>query len=458
MVAVVAVFAFVRARPPAIRSIAVLPFSGTVAEAEFVGEGMADEIVRDLSRIDGLRVIAPSSTARYRGTVDPRKAARELNVDAALVGNLEVIGERLSLDARLVRAADGMQLWSRRYSSDVSQAATLQREVVTDLGEGVGWKAAPPRAQTRNPEAYAAYQHGRHAVQKQTAPSLKEAIEYFHKAIELDPDYAQAWAALAYAHGRQGIIGVVSTRAGIQQEKAEAEKAVALDPSLPDGHLYLALVASVAGDEAVYQREMARVLELDPNFAEAWLDRANHLLLQKKFAEAETMYQRARSLDPMSPHVMSSYGAHLIVMRQYAAAVTVFFNLTEQFPEYQTGIANLGMTYSYMGRHAEALAQIERVNLAMNPNYALWRGVILARAGRVQEARAIAAQTDDAVKVRFFPPYYRAMLRAELGDRDKALALLEEVKRNGDWQVKFLPYEQAFDSLREDPRFKALLR
>jgi len=456
--AVVALLAVVRPHPPAVRSIAVLPFSGKVAEAEFVGEGMADEIVRDLSRIDDLRVIAPTSTARYRGTSDPRAAARELKVDAALVGNLEVIGERLSLDARLVRAADGVLLWSRKYAGGVAEAATLQREVVSDLGHRVGWKTAPPRTRTRNPEAYAAYQHGRHAAQKETAPALKEAIEYFHKAIELDPDYAQAWAGLAYAHGRQGIIGVVSTRDGVQQEKAEAEKAIALDESLPDAHWYLALVASVAGDEAMYQREVARVLELDPSFAEAWLDRANHLLLQKKFAEAETLYQRARSLDPMSPHVMSSYGAYLIVMRRYDRAVTVLFNLTEQFPEYQTGIAHLATTYSYMERHAEALAQIERVNLAANPNYALWKGVILARAGRTREARTIASQTDDAVKLRFFPPYYRALLRAELGDRDEALSLLEEVKRNGDWQVKLLPHDPGFDSLRGDARFKALLK
>jgi tetratricopeptide (TPR) repeat protein len=340
----------------------------------------------------------------------------------------------------------------------MGEATALAHEVVSDLSTRTRLELAPQRAQTRNPAAYAAYQRGRQAAQKETAPSLKIAISHFQHALELDPDYAQAWAALAHAHGRQAVLGLVPTAEGLQQEKAEAERAVALDDTLPEGHWYLALVAEVTGDDARYEREEARVLELDPNFAEAWVYRANRLLLQKKFEEAERVHQRARSLDPMSPHVLSSYAAHLMVTRQYDRAVSVLFNLTEQFPDYATGVASLAMVYSAMGRHADALAQIERANVSLNPNFLVWKGIILARAGRIADARAIARQIDHAAKVRFFPPYYRAMLSAELGEREAALSLLEQVRRNGDWQVKWLPFEKSFDSLRGDARFEALLR
>jgi Tfp pilus assembly protein PilF len=328
--------------------------------------------------------------------------------------------------------------------------------VVGDVGERVGLKLAPWRVPTRNPEAYAACQKGGYALKQPSAPHLVEAIEYFHKAIELDPEYAEAWAGLAQAHGRQAVIGIVPTIEGTQQEKAEAEKAIALDETLAAPHFTLAMTALATGDRATYERELTRALQLDPNFALGWLERANLLLFEKKFAEADRLYQRARSLDPMSPHVMTSYALHLGLMRQYDHAVSVFNSQIAQFPEYGEGVAYLALEYSYMGRHADALAQMKRANPAINPNLLIWKGVVLARAGRVAEARAIAAQTDDAAKVRYFPPYFRALLHAALGERDVALALLEEAKHDGDWQLAWAPYDPGFDVLRGDPRFAAL--
>jgi hypothetical protein len=111
-----------------------------------------------------------------------------------------------------------------------------------------------------------------------------------------------------------------------------------------------------------------------------------------------------------------------------------------------------------MGRHQDAVAQIERVDPAMNPNFLVWKGVVLARAGRVREAQAIADQVDNAARARFYPPYYRAILHAELGQRDTALSLLEEAKHNGDWQMARISVDPGFDSLRDDPRFAALLK
>ena len=161
VIAVVALIVVLRVRHPAIESIAVLPFTGAVPEMEFLGEGMANDIVRDLSRISDLRVIANSSTARYRGAKDPRAAARELNVDAVLTANMTANAGILSLDAQLVRTADGARLWGRKYTRSIGEAASLERELVGDLTARTGLKLAPQRSQTRNPEAYAEYQRWR---------------------------------------------------------------------------------------------------------------------------------------------------------------------------------------------------------------------------------------------------------------------------------------------------------
>lgn len=454
-------FAYVHRRPASITSVAVLPFhnAGATTEAGFLSDGIAEEVVNDLSRIPTLRVIASSSVAKYRDReTDPRAAARELNVDAVLVGNLRTADGMVSLDAQLVRANDGTALWGKRYSRELANVITLEAEIARDLCDEVRLKLAPQRNTTHNAAAYEAYLRGQQEARKQTAPGLKAAIEHFNHALELDPQFAAAWAALAQAHGRQGILGIVQTRDGLVQEEAEARKALALDDSLPQAHWTLALAAGTRGNREEHDRERARVLELDPNFAPAYFDRANNLVLSGKIEEGIATFEQARKLDPLSPSPASSFGIHLYLVRHYDEALKTLTMVTEQFPEYASAHAYLAQVYSVMGKHAEAIAAIDREKAEDNPNIRTWRGVVLARAGRVAEARGIADAADAEAMTRFNAPYQRAGLRAVLGDRDRAIALLEEAKRDGDWHTSWLPFDPSLDSLRHDPRFGALMK
>ena len=444
-------------RAPAIDSMAVLPFANVTgkADADFLGS-IAEGVARDLSRIPTLRVIASSSTLRYRNESDPRKAARELNVDAVLVGKLRSAGQALLLDAELVRA-DGTAVWSNQYVRGLANVPGLEDELVPDLCAELGLKKLPPRRPAPgNPEAYQAYLRGRHELRRQTAPALKKAIQHFHRAIELDPEFALAYAWLARAHGRQAVFRVVPARDGIRQERAEALKALSLDPSLPDAHWALALIASFNGDEAEYVRHEARVLELDPNFAPAYIGRANRLLTHQRFDEANAAFEKARELDPMSPELRSSYAMHLHLARRHEQALPLLLNLTEQFPDYANAYPFLAIIYSHLGRHEDALATIAHATPESNPNVPMWKGLVLARAGRTAEARAIADEADERAKGRFVATYYRAQIRAALGERDAAFALLEEGLRNDEW-MQWLSYDPGFDPLRSDPRFAALV-
>ena len=450
-------FLAVRHTPsPEIDSMAILPFANVTGkpEADFLGS-IAEDVARDLARIPTLRVIASSSTVHYRNDPDPRKAARELNVDVVLVGKLRAASQTLLLDAELVRA-DGTALWSNQYVRSLANVPGLENELVTDLCAKLGLKLPKRRPATGNPEAYQAYLRGRHEVLRQTAPALKKAIAHFHRAIELDPEYALAYAWLAHAHGRQAVLRIVPARDGIRQQRAEALKALSLDDSLPDAHWSLALIASFNGDDAEYQRHMARVLELDPNFAPAYIGRANLLLFRQRFDEANAAFEKAREIDPMSPGLRSSYAMHLHLARRNEQALPLLLSLTEQFPDYANAYPILAIVYSHLGRHDDALATIAHATPENNPITPLWKGILLARAGRTDEARAIADQADETAKARFVATYYRAQVRAALGERDAAFSLLEKGLRDDEW-MQWLSFDPGFDPLRSDPRFAALV-
>lgn len=447
------------ARAPAIASIAVLPFRNATGNEElrFLSDGISEDLVRNLGRVPTLRVIASSSASRFRDTDDPQGAARELDVDAVLVGRLRTVRGEVLLDAELVKASDGTALWGKKYSIKLTDVVALEQEVAQDLCDEVRLKLAPRRIREPHPEAYEAHLRGKREVAKETAPALKKGIEYFRRAIELDPDYALPYAALAQVYGRQALLGIAPTRDCVLQERALAQKALSLDETLPEAHWNLAVVAVLTGDTAEYDRRIARVLELNPNFAPAHIDRANRLVTARRFDEAERAFQQARALDPLSPRVMWSYGGYLGLQRRFERSLTVLRSVTEQFPDDGHVYPYLAVISSYAGRHSDALAAIARARTETNPNVLIWKGVVLARAGRTAEARAISDEVDEMARTRYLQPYYHGQLHAALRDRDVALALVEQAVRDGEWFVSWLSFDPGYDVLRADPRFVALL-
>ena len=448
-----------RDRRPAIESIAVIPFQSTSGNEElrFLTDGIAGEVVRDLGRIPTLRVIASSSAARFRDTADPRKAARELGVDAVLVGRLRMVADRALLDAELVKAADGTAIWGKRYERRLTDLVALEQEIARDLCAEVRIELVPQQSRhTPDPQAHQAYLRGRRELAKETGAGLTTAIEYFNQAIRIDPEYALPHAGLAHAYGRQTSLGLVPTRDGNMLEMAAARRALALDEAVPEAHYSLAHPASLMNNDEEYERHATRALQLNPNYAPALLERAVHLVLEGRYDEADDVFRQVRAIDPLSPRVMAVYGIHLGLVAQTDRAIAVLRNATTQFPDDVNTQGYLALMYSYAGRHAEALAAVERIG-ADRTSFAVYRALVLARAGRKAEAGAIAGQLDAVARTRYIPTYGLAVLHAQLGDGDKALALLRQASQEGDFRLKFVVTDPAFDPLRSDPRFIALL-
>ena len=446
-------------RRPAIASIAVLPFHNRSdnEEMRFLSDGIPEDIVRDLGRIAGLRVVASSSASRFRDTTDPQQAARELNVEAVLVGGLRTISGKVLVDAELVRAADGTALWGKKYTRDLKDIIELEQELARDLCGEVRLKVAPQTSRAPDPEAHAVYLRGQREIAKETAASFTKGIEYFHRAIELDPEYALPYAALGLMYYRMTMIGVAPAADCFRQQTALTWQALALDDALPEAHYSLALIADFSGEMGEYERHTARVLALNPNFAPAWVKRCIVLTAAGRFAEAEDAFQKARQLDPLSARVLSNYGAYLALMRQFEHALRLLTDATEQFPDYVQAHLYRAITESYLDKHAEAVRTIDRIPAEATPNVVVFKGMVYARAGRTAEARALADQADESAKTRYVGTYYRAQLRRALGDVDLALSLMEQGLREGEWHYVMAALEPGFDSLRSDPRFEALL-
>ena len=447
-------------RRPAIASIAVLPFRNWSRDDEmrFLSDGIPEDVVRSLGRIPALRVIASSSASRFRDTHDPQQAARELNVEAVLVGGLRVVSGMVVLDAELVNAADGTAVWGKKYTRQLVDLVALEEEIARDLCEEVRLELSPRANRDPRPEAYEAYLRGKREVGKETVQALRKGIEYFNQAMQLDPDYALPHAALGLIYGRQALLGIGPTRDCVMQLVALAQCALSVDELLPEGHYALAVAAEIRGDMEEFERRIARVLDLNPNFAQAYTERANMLVVARRFEEAEAAFQKARQLDPLSPRVLTSYGGRLGILGQFERALTVLRSATEQFPDYGNGYPYLAMISSYAGRNEDALEAIEHARVETNPNVLVWKGIIFARAKRLTEARAIADEADDYARTRFLMTYYRAQLRAQLGDRDAAFALIAEGISARDWFYDWLTSDPGFDILRDDPRFPRLLK
>jgi tetratricopeptide (TPR) repeat protein len=362
------------------------------------------------------------------------------------------------LDAELVKASDGTALWGQKYTRKLTDIIALEQEIARDLCAEVRLKVAPAAPHASKPEAHAAYLRGCAEVRHETAQRMLKGIEHFHHAMEVDPEYALPYAALALVHGRAVRVGLAPMRESVRQQVALANNALALDEALPEAHWDLALAALLVEDMAEYERRVARVLELNPNFAPAHVERANQLVLAERYEEAEAAHQYARTLDPLSPRVLLTYAAHLGWMRQFERADELNRATMEQFPESINARAYCALVTAYAFDEEEGLAMILGVPTDANPMFDLFKGMILAWNGKLDEARAIAQRTDELAKSRYVVPFYRAALHTALGNTDTAFALIEHGIREGDYWFRWLPYVAGFDPLRSDPRFAEMLR
>lgn len=456
---------------PRARSIAVLPFD-TVGEEETgqFARGIHEDVLTRLSNVSDLQVISRTSVMQYQNSGRPLPdIARELGVQWVLEGSVQEAGGQVRVTAQLIDAENDTHAWAENYQRELTpkNLFAIQNELAEKITGSLEATLTADeedrirRRPTENLEAYRLYVRGRALLDQRSDQGIQRAVEYFRRALDRDSSYALAWAGLADAHSLLSLYGYAPADSALSNAFEAANRAVTLDPTRAEAHASLGLVHDYRrnGPAAVHAYE--RALELNPNYARAhqWL--GNLYLALGRREQARVHLQTASELDPMSPSIHAAlagvYNRERPPHTQEALAHTG--RAKELAPEYAAAHFVEGVALTRAGRYDEALQALARgVDLAA-PDDGVRQlhlgkpAVTHLRRGDTTRARSLLRelQEDDE------SPYARAEVHTALGETEEAFALLETVE----W-AKFLAAELRFspalDPLREDPRFKQLLR
>jgi serine/threonine-protein kinase len=451
----------------AIRSIAVLPFTNTDGnpDAEYLSDGIAESLVNSLSQMPGIKVIARSSSFRYRGNeVDLQEVAKSLGVEAILTGRVVQRGDNLLISAELVNVSDKTHIWGDQYNRKAVDVLQIQSEIAREIAEKLrlrlttGERQQLAKRETANPQAYELFLKGRFYWNKGGTENAKKAVEYFQQAIAVDPTYAPAYAELSHSYGDLVNASILDPKEFTPKAEAAARKALELDESLAEAHLAHGGIKVHTWDWAGAEREFKRAIELNPNLATARSYYAFYLGLVGQHEQAIAAIKRARELDPLSAVVNALVGYQYFMARQHDQAIEALKKSLELEQNNPYAIRLLADVYAMKGMYAEAIASYQEVIKLgeAGPGIQIYLGAACAKAGERERALLILKRLE--TKKEFVSPGELAVLYLALGEREKAYASLEQAYAVHDSQLQFLGVDPSFDPLRSDPRFQDLMR
>jgi len=465
VVAAVAGFMYWGGRGQQIDSMAVLPFvnSSGNADTEYLTDGITETLINSLSQVSGLRVSARSLAFRYKGRdIDPQKAGHDLNVRAVITGRITVRGNLINVQSDLVDVRTGAQLWGGQYNRPLADILAIQDEIASDIFDklrvrltGDDKKRATKRY-TDNAEAYQLYLRGRYYWNQGTIAGYKKAVEYFQQASTADPKYALAQAGLADSYLSLGSYWVEA----IPEAKVAALKALELDRSLAEAHVSLGHIKLwLDWDWPTAEREFKQGIALNPNLALAHNQYAMYLAAMARLPDAIAEVKRAQELDALSPIVNTDLGWYLLYAGRGSAAVDQFRKTLELDADYLSARWGLGEAYVQQHLYAEAVEELKKaVSLSEGSPVALGHlGYAYGLQGAAGEARKTLAQLRALGERQYVPSSSVALVHLGLGDKAKALDLLEQAYQEHDFSMVFLDVVPWFNSLRAETRFKQLL-
>jgi serine/threonine protein kinase/tetratricopeptide (TPR) repeat protein len=457
---------FTRTAGGPIDSIAVLPFANGSGspDTDYLSDGLTDTITNSLSQIHSLRVVPRTLAARYKNqTVDPGQAARELNVRAIVTGSVMQRGDRVSVQAEMIDAANVAQLWGDHFDRSVADMMNVQSDISKAIAENLRMQLTSDdhkvmvAGTTENAEAYQLYLKGRYEYDKRNRDSYNRANAYFEQAIALDPSYAMAYAGLAGDYASQALFGYLPSSEAYPKAIASAKKAIALDERSAEAHAMLAYsILYYEWNWTQSEQELHRALALDPNDAVAHRIYGLFLGTVRRFDEGIAEERRAEVLDPLTPP--TTLGFVLTEAHRYDEAVAALKRALELEPDSVLAHVFLGDAYRLSGKGDLAITESRRaIELGFPFGQALL-AASYAAAGRKAEAGALLKESIEQSKRSHSGAMFIAIAFAAMGEKDQAFIWLEESHKEhapGLTVVNAIPF---FDALRADPRFQDLVR
>ncbi len=451
------------AAPPA--SAAVLPFTdlSPAHDQEYFSDGLTEELITALSRIDGLRVAARTSSFQYKGRqVDVREIGRQLDVGSVLEGSVRRSGNRVRISAQLVSARDGYQLWADEYDRELADVFAVQDDIARAITGAlkvrlVAGSAAPAGRPTEDTEAHDLYLKGRFAWNQRTAAGMREAVRYLEQAVARDPKYARAQAALADAYVLLIPYSGAPRAETWAKAQAAAAKALALDSTLAEAHTALAYGTMIYDwDWPRAEASFRLAIAADSTYPTAHQWYGDFLWSRGRLEEALDQMQRAHRLDPLSRVIGSELGQTYYLMRRNDEALKRIQETLALDPNYPKGQYLTGLVHIQQGRYAEAIEEIRRsIELG---GFQEDVGGALGYAYGASGDRAAAEKYNAELQARLAQgtvgPFALALAYAGLGETTHAF---EYLNRAIDVRDIFLPedfFDPLLDALRRDPRFR----
>ena len=429
---------------------------------------MTDELITDLGQISALRVISRTSIMTYKHAQKLLpEIARELNVDAVVEGTVLRSGEQVRITAQLIRVPVERHMWAQSFEGDLRDTLVLQKSVARSIAEQVQAtlnqqeQAALEHSKVVNAEAYEAYLKGRYFWNKRTREGLTKAIEYFKRAIENNPRYAEAYTGLgdAYALSGDWEYGILSPEDAFPKAKAAVTKALELDDKLAEAHTSLAFILDLYDwDWESAEKEYKRAIELNPGYATAHHWYAWHLIVIGRNSEGIAELRKAENLDPLSLIISADLADALCIAHLYDESLQQSRRTLEMDPNFAIAHYELGQAFEQKRMHIEAIGEFRRAIELSGENevFAANLAYAYATSGRKEEAIKIVKDLEERQSQHSSTDSSIALIYVGLGDKDQAMIWLNKA-----YQARFNPsilMRPAFDPLRPDARFQDLLR
>ncbi|HEV2387209.1 MAG TPA: protein kinase [Candidatus Acidoferrales bacterium] len=461
-----------RSPAPFIDSIAVLPFENIShdPEAEYLGDGIAETLINNLSKIRELRVMARSTVVRYKGRdADPQKVGRELQVRAVLTGRVLQRGDTLRIGTELVDVAKGWRLWGERYDRRLAQIFEVEEEIAREITEKLRieltgeQKEQLAKRYTENAEAYQLYLKGRYHWNRRTAAAFEKAIACFQQAVAIAPDYALAHAGLADCYDLCSYLGVLPPREAAPKAKQAASKALEIDDTLAEAHTSLGMAGfwfDWNWPEA--EKEFKRAIELNPNYGVGHYWYGVCLGALGRLTEAIAENQKARELEPFSIVINAYLGLLEYRAGRQDRAIEVIRQAIELDPNFAQAHYFLGMDYSAKAMYPQATAEYERALelsgvLGGQIQSLVALGWVYGITGRRAAAEKVLGELQELAGRRYVSACRIAQVYAGLGEKDQAFAWLGKACEERSEELVFLKVLHFWDPLRADPRFREVL-
>ena len=451
------------------RSIAILPFHGLNPNPgdEYLGLGMTDALITRLSDLHKIIVRPVGTVKKYATTDDPIAAGKELAVDSVLDGTIQHSGDRTRVTVRLLRVADGEELWGSEFDEKLTDMFAIEDSISQKVAGALALNLSGEeqrrlaRPFTASNEAYQLYMKGRFFWNKRTVEGVKKSLEYFQQAIDTDPDYAVAYTGLADAYITAGSYGysIMPPREAMPKAEAAVQKALAIDNSLAEAHASLGYIKfTYDWDWAGAEKEFQQSIALNPLYDTAHHWYSHELVALGRQDEAMAEARRALQISPSDTVMNEHMGWTWLMMRNYDQAIQAAHKALEMDPDFVLAHRVIALAYMYEGNKQKAIEEFQRVvDITHGDPVArayLARGY--AFAGQREQAQQIIDDLETLSKTQYIPPTEIASDYAALGNSAEALQWLD---RSYDERASALPYiriDRAYDSLRGDAKFSEL--